>query len=174
MSLNAARPATRTILLSFLLLFTFAATLASSQKSRNDDWAELLPPGEGRESVLNTCSSCHNLRTVVDARKSRENWAKSINDMIQRGAPVFPEEIEPLTAYLSKVFGLGVPKLVNINTASREELQKLPDLKPDLVERIITARGKVGSFKNAEELRRTLRMDGPDFEKLLYRFKYHD
>jgi DNA uptake protein ComE-like DNA-binding protein len=173
----------RTILFSFFsILLVFAAAFAEGRKAtqkttpkaKEDGWAELLPPGDGRELVLSSCASCHNLKPVVDVRKSRESWAKSINDMIQRGAPVFPEEIEPMTTYLSKAFGTDVPKLININTASREQLEKLPNLKSEVVARLLATRDKIGSFKNSEELRRTLGMDKADFEKILYLFKYSD
>lgn len=173
----------RTILVSIMsMLFALGIALAESrhtaqktgQKIKDEGWAELLPPGEGRDLVLSSCASCHNLKSVVDARKSRDAWAKSINDMIQRGAPVFPEEIGPMTAYLSKAFGADVPKLININTASREQLEKLPNLKPEMVARILAAREKAGSFKNPEDLRRTLAMEKADFEKIVYLFKYSD
>jgi DNA uptake protein ComE-like DNA-binding protein len=161
------------LLLASVLLILSAA-LAQGQKAKDEVWAELLPPGEGREPVLNSCASCHNLKTVVLTRKSRGDWVKSVNDMIQRGAPVFPEEIEPMTAYLSKAFGTAVPKPLNVNTASREDLEKLPNLKPDMAARILEARSKVGPFKKSEELRRALAMEKGDFEKILYLFKYSD
>ncbi len=162
------------VLLLALVLLVLAAALAQGQKAKDEVWVELLPPGEGREPVLSTCVSCHNLKVVVQARKNRADWAKSLNDMIQRGAPVFPEEIEPITAYLSKVFGADVPKLVNVNTASHEELEKLPNLKPEMVTRILEARSKAGPFKNPEELRRALGMEKPEFEKIVYLLKYTD
>lgn len=161
-------------LLAPSVLLVLSAALAQGQKAKEGAWAELLPPGEGRELVLDTCASCHNLKVVVLARKSRADWAKSLNDMIQRGAPVFPEEIDPLTVYLSKVFGTDVPQPVNVNSASREELEKLPNQKPEIVTRILEARSKAGPFKNSEELRRALRMEKGDFEKILYLFKYSD
>ena len=156
------------------VLLVLSATLAQGQKAKDEAWAELLPPGEGREPILNSCASCHNLKIVVLARKSRADWVKTVNDMIQRGAPVFPEEIEPMTAYLSKAFGTAVPKPVNVNTASREDLEKVPNLKPEIAARIFEARSKVGPFKNSEELRRALGMEKGDFEKILYLFKYSD
>ncbi len=161
-------------LLAALVLLVLSAALAQGQKAKDEAWVELLPPGEGREPVLNSCASCHNLKIVVLARKSRADWVKSVNDMIQRGAPVFPEEIEPMTAYLSKAFGTAVPKPVNVNTASREDLEKLPNLKPEMLTRILEARSKVGPFKNSEELRRALGMEKGDFEKILYLLKYSD
>jgi DNA uptake protein ComE-like DNA-binding protein len=162
------------VLLLALVLLVLTAALAQGQKAKDEVWVELLPPGEGRQPVLSTCLSCHNLKVVVQARKSRADWAKSLNDMIQRGAPVFPEEIEPITAYLSKAFGADVPQLVNVNTASREELEKVRNLKPETVARILEARSKAGPFKSSEGLRRALGMEKPDFEKIVYLFKYSD
>ena len=160
------------VLLLVSLLLVLPTAPAQGQKAKDEGWPELLPPGDGRELVLNSCTSCHNLKIVVHARMSRADWAKSVNDMIQRGAPVFPEEIEPMTIYLSKAFGTAVPKLVDVNTASREDLEKLPNLKPEIVTRILEARGKAGPFKNSEELRRALGMEKGDFEKILYLLKY--
>lgn len=165
----------RNIVLYFLsVLLILSAALAQGQKAKDEAWAELLPPGDGRGLVLNSCASCHNLKMVVLARKSRADWARSVNDMIQRGAPVFPEEIEPMTAYLSKAFGTAVPNPVNVNTASREDLEKLPNLKLEMVARILEARGKAGPFKNSGELRQALGMEKGDFERILYLFKYGD
>ncbi len=163
-----------TLVLLASILLSLSAVLAQGQKAKDEAWVELLPPGEGREPVLDACVSCHNLKVVVLARKSRADWVKSMNDMIQRGAPVFPEEIEPITAYLSKVFGTAVPRAVNVNSASREELEKLPNLKPEMVARILEARSKAGPFKNSEELRRAVGMEKKDFEKIVYLFKYSD
>ncbi len=150
------------------------AAWAQSDKAKDEGWPDLLPPGDARQSVLESCSSCHNLKVVVLARKNRADWAKAINDMIQRGAQLFPEEIEPIAAYLVKVCGPDVPKLVNVNTAGKEELASVPNLNPGLVARILDARGKAGPFKNADELRQALKLDPAEFEKIRYLLKYRD
>src|SRR5262252_6094271 len=131
----------------WLVVLMLSCGLAHGQKAPDEGWSELLPPGEGRDLVLSSCTTCHNLKVVVHARKDRDGWAKSVNDMIQRGAQLFPEEIDPITAYVSKAFGPSVPKPVNVNTAAREELEKLPNFKPDLVTRILEVRAKAGNFK---------------------------
>ena len=160
----------------FFLLVLAAATIAVAQndKVKDEGWSDLLPAGDGRQAVLDSCTSCHNLKVVVDGRKSRADWAKAINDMIQRGAQLFPEEIDPITAYLSKFYGPDVPKLVNVNTATREELEKLPNLKPEIAARIVDVRGKSGPFKSPEDLRRALGIEKVDFEKFFYLLKYRD
>jgi len=152
-----------------------AVVSAQAAKSKDDSWPQTLPPGDGRELVLNSCnSSCHNLKMVVTARKNHDGWAKSMNDMIQRGATVFPDEIEPITVYLAKFFGSGVPASININTASRESLEKTTGLSPEMVTRILEARGRVGPFKNPEQLRQALGTKREEFERLFYLLKYSE
>ena len=157
---------------SLAVVLVLSSTLLYGQKPKDEGWPDLLPPGEGRDLVLNSCNTCHNLKVVVRARKNRAEWAKSVNDMIQRGSQLFPEEIEPITVYLSKALGSDVPKLVNVNTATREDLEKLSNIKPELVSRILEARGKAGTFHNSEELRRALGMEREDFEKIRYGLEY--
>ncbi len=162
----------------FLLTTVFVLLVvvpSQAQKPKDEGWPQTLPPGNGRDLVLNSCnSSCHNLKMVVNARKSHDGWAKAVNDMIQRGATVFPEEIEPITTYLSKFYGPGVRPPVNVNTASRENLEKTPGLSPEMVTLILDVRGKSGPFKGPEELRRTLGIKTEEFEKLFYLLKYRD
>jgi DNA uptake protein ComE-like DNA-binding protein len=162
----------RRFVLGSLILLFHAAAPSHAQKVKDEGWSDLLPPGEGRDLVLNTCNTCHNVKVVVQARKNREAWAKTVNDMIQRGSQLFPEEIDPITTYLSKCFGADIPKLVNVNTASRQEFEKLPNFKPEIVTRILEARAKAGGFRNREELRRGLGMEKSDFEKIQYLLEY--
>lgn len=161
-----------TLLLAVLWIQSMAA--AQAQKPKDEGWSELLPPGEGKAMVLESCAGCHNLKSTVHERKNRAAWAKTVNDMIQRGAQLFPEEIEPVTNYLAKAFGPDVPKPVNVNTATREEFEKLPNMKPEAAARLLEARRKSGPFKNAEELREALGKQAEDFEKHRYFLKYKD
>jgi hypothetical protein len=160
-----------------ILLFVAGAWMLSivsmeSQNAKDEGWSQLLPPGEGRELVITSCTTCHNAKVVVHARKLRDDWTKSVGDMIQRGAPIFPEEIDPITTYLAKAFGQNVPKLVNVNSAARTDLEALPGLNAEMVARILDARSKAGAIKNPEELRTALAMTKEEFEKIRYLLKY--
>jgi hypothetical protein len=160
------------VLLLVPILLVLFVTSMQSQNAKDEGWSQLLPPGEGRELVLTSCATCHNVKVVVHARKDRAAWIKTVGDMIQRSAPIFPEEIEPITDYLSRTFGPDTPTLVNINAANREDLEKLPDFKPEIVAQILEARNKAGAFKNPDELRAALGMEREDFEKIRYLLKY--
>lgn len=149
-----------------------APVWAQTPQPENKGWDELLPPGNGRETVTTACVECHGLKTVVNGRKDRAGWQKAVDDMIQRGAPVFPEEIDPLTSYLAKAFPLDMPKLVNANTATLEELSKLPGVTPEIAKRVVEARARVGSFRSGEELRQAAGLDQSAFEAIRYFLKY--
>jgi hypothetical protein len=155
-------------------LVALAPLSGQSEKAKDEGWSDLLPPGDARQSVMESCASCHNLKVVVLARKNRAEWGKAINDMVQRGAQLFPEEIEPIPNYLVQVCGHAVPKLVPPNTATRGAPAGLPNMKPDLVTQILDARGKAGPFKSADELRQALKLDAAGFEKIRYVLKYRD
>lgn len=163
---------------SFWVIAIVATMLApvwtQNQRPENKGWDELLPPGEGRDTVMTACVTCHGLKSVVNGRKDRAGWQKTVDDMIQRGAPVFPEEIEPMTAYLAKAFPAEMPKLVNANTATVEELSKLPGVGPELAKRIVDAREKSGSFKTADELRQAAALAKTEFETIRYLLKYSE
>ena len=161
--------------LSNLLIAVFwIGSMGAAQKPKEEGWSELLPPGEARAMVLEVCADCHTLKGTVHERKNRAAWAKTVNDMILRGAALYPDEIEPVTNYLAKAFGPDVPKPVNVNTATREELEKLPGLKPETVAHLLELRQKAALYKNAKELKEALGKQADEFEKYRYLLKYKD
>jgi DNA uptake protein ComE-like DNA-binding protein len=159
-------------LLTAILMFTLVPAFTQNQKPENKGWDDLLPPGPGRDSVATTCVTCHGLKSVVLGRKSQAEWGKAVNDMIQRGAPVFPDEIEPMVQYLSKSFPANLPKPVNVNTATAADLEKIPGMKTDVAAKILEARGKSGPFTDSTDLQHAANIDKSDFESVRYLLKY--
>ena len=160
-------------LLSLAVLFCVVAPAASAQR-RNEVWNELLPPGNGHGAVVASCTGCHSMKVIVHARRSAQEWAVTVNDMIQRGAPAFPDEIGPMAAFLAKSFTATTPRLMNVNTARREDLATLPGMNTENAARITEARLNSVAFRNSEDLRRALGMEKEEFEKIRYFFKYSD
>jgi len=62
---------------------------------------ETLPPGNGQQLVLNVCVQCHDLRWIVSQHKSESGWRHTVNEMIWRGAPLMPGDIDVITKYLA-------------------------------------------------------------------------
>lgn len=55
--------------------------------------------------MLQACVQCHDFKVVVSQRKSEQAWRQTVDEMIWRGAPLLPDEAEPLTRYLANSFG---------------------------------------------------------------------
>lgn len=65
------------------------------------------PVGEStiRPVVEKTCSSCHVFSQVSAQRKTAEQWATTVDQMISFGAPVSDEEYPKFVDYLAKTYG---------------------------------------------------------------------
>jgi hypothetical protein len=64
-----------------------------------------LPEGKGKDVVVNACSACHSLDRVTALRLSEEGWRNTLRQMIENGASLNPEDINPIIAYLVANFG---------------------------------------------------------------------
>ena len=65
---------------------------------------------KGRVALTQVCQGCHGggiMRMLEVRKKSADEWRETVYRMIGRGAQVFPDEIEPMTAYLVATAGQG-------------------------------------------------------------------
>lgn len=89
--------------LTFIMVAVFPVALLWSA----DQWTAMLPAGDGQQETKELCSNCHNLQKIVQSRKTPQEWERSVNDMLARGAQIFPDEAEKITKYLSASFPPG-------------------------------------------------------------------
>jgi len=68
---------------------------------------EPLQVEEGKEAFGQACVQCHNMSRTQIQRKTADGWRDTVYSMISRGAPVMPDEIEPLIDYLAATYGPG-------------------------------------------------------------------
>jgi competence protein ComEA len=67
--------------------------------------AQTLPDGEGRDTVREICTRCHDLSPITGSGGfSREDWDAVIKNMIIMGASIDAREAEQILNYLSKNF----------------------------------------------------------------------
>ena len=66
---------------------------------------ESMPEGAGKAMVTSVCTTCHSLGTVLNNRGSHEEWEQKVNEMIARGAQIFPDEMETIVGYLAASYG---------------------------------------------------------------------
>ena len=68
-------------------------------------WSQdTLPEGHGKQAVQTYCVQCHDLNTVTRAGYSQEGWRNNIHMMINVGAALPQDEIEPVIQYLAQHF----------------------------------------------------------------------
>ena len=48
--------------------------------------ADTLPPDPGRDMVAKACAQCHSADVVSAQRKTRADWADTVNQMVASGA----------------------------------------------------------------------------------------
>jgi mono/diheme cytochrome c family protein len=63
-----------------------------------------LPNGPGKEIVLRACVKCHSLKVTTSKRATEDEWATSVNTMVNRGAVLSDDEVDEVIDYLSKNF----------------------------------------------------------------------
>ena len=59
-----------------------------------------LPDGPGKELAQANCNICHALSSRVGSGYTPEGWNTVMRMMINQGAPLPADQIEPLKAYL--------------------------------------------------------------------------
>jgi competence ComEA-like helix-hairpin-helix protein len=118
-----------------------------------------LPEGAGREAVKRICSNCHEIATVISARRTRIGWQQTLDDMVSRGAEGSDEDMEAVVAYLTEWFGK-----VNVNTASAAELQKVLGLSEKEGRAIASYREQNGKIKSFDELEKVPGIDAQELE----------
>jgi competence protein ComEA len=107
-----------------------------------------LPEGKGKDLVVRMCVDCHGLTVVTQTRAVRKAWARTVEEMVGRGAIGTDSEIEQVVNYLAAHFG----KPVNVNKATAKEIQDGLSLTGPEAEAIVKYREGKGLFKTLKDL----------------------
>jgi cytochrome c5 len=67
--------------------------------------ADKLPPGDGKQIVETSCSSCHSTEVVTSKNYSKERWRSVVEAMIDEGARLTKAEAVRVVEYLARNFG---------------------------------------------------------------------
>ncbi len=85
------------------MIFLLLATAAQADES-----AIRLKDGPGKVLVTANCAACHSLDYIQmnSVFLDRQGWEKSVDKMIKvMGAPVRPEDVPAIVAYLTQNYG---------------------------------------------------------------------
>ena len=74
-------------------------------------WAQMppepgakLPPGDGRDLVMKTCSKCHTPDIVAEQTLDAEGWKELVDQMAGNGAQGSDDDFAKISDYLAKSF----------------------------------------------------------------------
>jgi hypothetical protein len=71
----------------------------------NGAFGQTLPDGKGNAEFLRSCTACHSTDTVTHLRKTPDEWRKTVDDMVARGADGSKEDLGNVVLYLPTNFG---------------------------------------------------------------------
>lgn len=62
------------------------------------------PPGPGLTIINEKCSGCHTTASVFSQRRSPDDWAATVQLMVDRGADLSPDDENVVIGYLAENF----------------------------------------------------------------------
>jgi predicted secreted protein len=100
------RYANAALFVSILIAGTAAAQNAVTPHPTAPAKAQLSAPNADADFALVQahCSACHTLDQVTAARKTPDEWAETMDRMVDHGMQITPEDNKRITAYLSAHF----------------------------------------------------------------------
>ena len=78
-----------------------AAILSSDMSFADTSAAQELPPGDGRDTVQNVCTSCHGVDLIVSQRHTADEWRDVVSRMVGNGASLTDDQFVAVVKYLS-------------------------------------------------------------------------
>jgi putative heme-binding domain-containing protein len=79
------------------ILCGFCLSIAASAQKN-------LPDGAGKAEFIHNCLDCHSAGMVLRAKKTPDEWRKSVDDMAARGSDGSKEDIDKVVVYLDRYF----------------------------------------------------------------------
>ena len=175
----------RIVVLMLPVLWTHNLFSSQGQEAQQEDETQsvsMLPEGEGKDLMVTQCTNCHGLEKIVTQRRTVEEWADTVYDMIGRGAQIFVEEADAIAKYLGESFGPEASSAaagmvpahspqpnsakLNLQTASAEELVEILKLDARLAREIVAYREEHGTFKTLKDLEKIPGVDTNLIEKI--------
>ena len=115
-----------------------------------------LPPGKGRDEFARVCGACHLTDVAAKQKMDPDQWAATVDHMVELGAEGTDDEFKSIVQYLSKNFSLSKPPAadtkINVNTADSAQLVSGLELAQADAEAIVRYRKDKGDFKNWSDL----------------------
>jgi competence protein ComEA len=118
-----------------------------------------LPPGEGRDTVLQFCSDCHGVDNIAAQRRSRLEWRSVVEDMAARGSSATAEDLDLIITYIVANFGRA-----NVNRAPAADLVEIVGLSATEASAVVEFRMRNGDYRSLDDLKKVPGLAGATVE----------
>lgn len=81
-------------------LLAIQAAGAPAQPAQPANPADLLPPGAGRDTTVQVCTTCHGVDQFSQLRYTPDHWDEVLNDMISKGMDASDDDLATTRKYL--------------------------------------------------------------------------
>src|SRR6202008_4523269 len=85
------------------------ALISAFAIAQEADPPRTLIPGKGSDLTTARCATCHDAQHITRAKLSRDEWSFNIRNMIERGAPVAPGEVQVILESLATYYNRDSP-----------------------------------------------------------------
>ena len=133
---------------------------AAQSQAKTDPYPQ-LPDGPGKQTVIRVCGKCHSPTNVIANGQSEQGWEDTITKMAGLGASASDEDYSAILDYLVKNFPQVTSK-VNMNQATKEDIEKQLGFSPKEAEAIVAYRTKNGNFKSIEDIQKVPQINAMD------------
>jgi virginiamycin B lyase len=89
--------------IAFAAAIAVASALPAAAQP-NDPDVNKLPAGPMRQVVVEQCTTCHELGRIVNGNYNAAEWANNVHMMMNAGAGLTPNQVQPVIDYLVKSF----------------------------------------------------------------------
>jgi competence protein ComEA len=143
---------------AFCLLAVLFAVSAYAQQQ--------LPDGQGKDTFVRICSSCHGAQIVIGKGNTRDGWTQVVLNMVARGAQGTEDEFGEIVEYLAQNFPpqSAATGKINVNKASAQDLKTGLEITAKEADAIVAYREKNGDFKSVEQLEKVPGLDAGKIE----------
>ncbi|CUS46046.1 hypothetical protein MGWOODY_Smn2501 [hydrothermal vent metagenome] len=83
----------------------FAVMATRGLEAQSAPAAPVPPPGPALVVINERCSTCHSTASVFNQHRSADDWATTVQLMVDRGADLTPDDMNMVIDYLAANFG---------------------------------------------------------------------
>jgi competence ComEA-like helix-hairpin-helix protein len=158
----SAIPAAALLLAASLGAHAYVPQAAAVPEQDEEKWATAA-----QDLTEHVCSECHDLGMATDTRRAAKDWNTVVVTMASKGANAKDEEFATIKKYLTRYYGL-----VNVNTATAEELSAVLGLTAKDAVAIVEHRQANGKFADVEALAKVPGIDKAKIEAQVEALKF--